>query len=291
MSFKRADALRLILLYVLAYLTVIALTIVVLRSFPVIALEDLPPALQIGLSFLVLLAQRHTISAAVAGGLGPWRWWGAVAFGAVLVVLVVGVVMGILLLFTLPGAPLAEWWASPQANRDIGDALQGLDFPLFEPAAWPAHAYLIAASFFMGLLINWPIGNLIASRSGHGATAYIVLAALLGTTDWLIFETAVRYGPPALSGQPDWAPYAGAAALAIVVAIINASLVSLVLFAMSDAASGTTALEGNAATASKQPDAAATDESTSASVAAPFGVDPAEPATRRADNADDNTAP
>lgn len=234
MTFTRTDALRLIGLYILAYLAVVALAIAVTRSFALPINDDVAIAMHTALAVLVLLAQRHTISATMAGGLGPWRWWGAVAFGLLLVALTVGLAVGILLMFTLPGAPLETWWNSAQATADFDAVIERLERPLLDPGAWPERGYLIAASIALGLLLNWPIGNLLATRTGRPATGYIVVAALLGTSDTTLFDAAQSYAPALFLERPIWAPYAAACAAAVIVATVNASLVSLTLFAMSD---------------------------------------------------------
>ncbi|MEO1206324.1 MAG: hypothetical protein AAFV45_08325 [Pseudomonadota bacterium] len=243
MQFTRADMLRLLGLYVLTFVAATAVAISVARSFPVdIRLDVLPIA-----GWIVLLgclvSQRNVLAAVMPGGLTRWSWWSSFLLGLVLVVTTtLTIAMFGLIVFTLPGAPLAEWW-SENGTALADQARAAAEAPVFSGSGGTSFQIAVWSFFVVyNLLLFWPLGNLLSRKTSRPGRGYIMAMAATSVLAAVLPLAVLDYGPPVIAeslapvtaGFTEPAVFAILFLIAIIAAIVSGLLMSWAFFALSE---------------------------------------------------------
>ncbi|MEL7050136.1 MAG: hypothetical protein AAFO75_14480, partial [Pseudomonadota bacterium] len=165
MQFTRADALRLFGLYTLSYIAITALAIAATRTWQLDVRTDVIQTGLLAIAILLLIAQHRVLVPSLRRELTHANWWWHVVLGLIFVAMCLGLVGFGAFLFSLPGAPLADWW-NTRAETDIAAVLATLNQPIFSAGVLYHHIALWLAATGLLLIANWPIGNLLSRLSG-----------------------------------------------------------------------------------------------------------------------------
>lgn len=232
MRFMRADALRLVGLFALAYLAVSAVMIAAFRSFDTSTYEALTVAPQFVALTLSWIIQRHILNRTLAAGLRPAPWWLALVLGVILIAAFIGVLLMAVMIGNLPGAP-GEGWLLPETLRFVQNLNEQIDTPVTGWESASAHLLLLTFSALGALLLYWPAASLLRNRLGQTARPYLIAICaaetltIATTTAFHIYGFAWLMTFP----EPTWA-VATALAAALTGAVYG-MILSLGFFALS----------------------------------------------------------
>ncbi|MEO1282827.1 MAG: hypothetical protein AAFV69_13945 [Pseudomonadota bacterium] len=237
MRFTRADMLRLMWLYVLTYVAVTALAVVVARTLAVDVRFDVIPIAATLLLIGTLISQRHVIAPVIPGGLKRSTWWLSFLFGLVLVAATALTIAFLgFILFTLPGAPFAEWWDA-NGETTINAIRKAIEAPLFDPEEIRLQLIFWLAAAIGNLLLFWPLGSLLSRRTNRPGRPYIVaMAATVLLADSLP-SAVLDHGPavvaehiaPVAGEMTELAVFTSLFGIAILVAVLNSLVISFAL--------------------------------------------------------------
>ncbi len=232
MRYQWTDALRLCVLYGLGYLAVAAVAVAAYRQWGENEREAIEVVAAITAIAIGLIAQRNVLSACISGGIGFWRWWGALLLGLTIMAATLGLIALVWSVAENSGTPLSVWLIEV-ANPAIDRWTTLADGPIADSSTWAPNAIFVAVLVPILLLIYWPLASLISKRIGRNARPYLLAVCITAVLGDLALRFAEGLAPHLLGGLPDAAFWTSLIAAAGILGAIEGAILSIAFFAMS----------------------------------------------------------
>ena len=232
MRYQWTDALRLCVLYGLGYLAIAAAAVAAFRQWGADERETIEIVAACTAIVIGLIPQRNVLSSTIPGGIGIWRWWGALLLGLTIMVATLGLFALVWLVAENSGTPLSVWIVEV-ANPAVDRWLAMTDGPILDPSTWAPNAILSVVLVPILLLIYWPLASLISKRIGRNARPYLLAVCITAVLGDLGLRFAQGLAPHLLGGLPDAAFWTAVIAAAGTIGIIEGAILSIAFFAMS----------------------------------------------------------